>query len=162
MNIRKAFIAGIIGGAVMVLIMAAVRAMGACADMPMMVGTMPGNDPSGTAWFAGFVVLMIATGIGGIAYAATFEALTRRADAMTGVLMTLAPMAIEGLMLGFMDKMHPLMPQVMQSPGFFMSSYGVMGVIGFVASRLAYGAIVGSLYGPIEAKSTANYTQMDE
>jgi hypothetical protein len=162
MNIRKAFIAGIIGGAVMVLIMATARAMGACADMPMMVGTMPGNGPSGAAWLIGFVVMMIGAGIAGIAYGAIFEAVTRRADAMMGILVALAPMAVEGLMLGFMDKMHPLMPKIMQEPGFFMSSYGVMGVIGFVVSHLAFGAVVGLLYGPIEAKEAPHYTQMDE
>lgn len=162
MNIKKAFIAGIIAGAVMVLIMAITRAMGACADVPMMLGTMPGNGPSGAAWMLGFIVLMIGSGIGGIAYAATFEAVTRRADAMTGVLMAIAPMAIEGLMLGFMDKMHPLMPKIMQSPGFFMSSYGAMGVIGFVASHLAFGAIVGALYGPIQPKAESTCAPVDE
>ncbi len=162
MNIRKAFIAGVIGGAVMVLIMAIARAMGACADMPMMVGTMPGNGPSGAAWLIGFIVMMIGAGIAGIAYAATFEAVTRRADVMTGILVAVAPMAVEGLMLGFMDKMHPLMPKIMESPGFFMSSYGVMGVIGFVVSHLAFGAIVGLLYGPIEGKMMPNYSPMDE
>lgn len=162
MNIKKAFIAGIVAGAVMVLIMAVTRAMGACADVPMMIGTMPGNGQSGAAWLIGFTVLMIGSGIGGIVYGATFEALTHRADVMTGILMAIAPMAVQGLMLGFMDKMHPLMPKIMQSPGFFMSSYGVMGVIGFVASHLAFGAIMGSLYGPIEPKVEANLTQMDE
>lgn len=162
MNIRKAFIAGIIASAVMVLIMALARAMGACVDMPMMIGTMPGNGPSGAAWLIGFVVMMIAGGIGGIAYAATFEAVTRRADVMTGILVAVAPMAVEGLMLGFVDKMHPLMPRIMQSPGFFMSNYGVAGVIGFVVSHLAFGAVVGLLYGPIEAKAMNGYTQIDE
>lgn len=108
----------------------------------------------------GFVILMIGSGIAGIAYGATFEALTHRADAMTGVLMAIAPMAIEGLMLGLLDKMHPLMPKMMESPGFFMSSYGAMGVIGFVASHLAFGAIVGSLYGPLESKVAS--ASMDE
>lgn len=162
MNIKKAFIAGVIGGAVMVLIMAMARAMGACADMPMVVGTMPGNGPSGAAWLVGFIVMMAGAGIGGIAYAATFEAMTRRADAMTGILVALAPMAIEGLMLGFMDKMHPLMPKIMQSPGFFMSNYGAMGVIGFVVSHLAFGAVVGMLYGPIEDKALPSYTPLDK
>jgi hypothetical protein len=161
-NVKKAFIAGIIAGAVMVLIMAMTRALGSCADMPMMVGTMAGTGPSGAAWLMGFMVILLGAGIGGIAYAATFEALTHKADAMTGILVAIAPMAVEGLMLGFIDRMHPLMPKIMQSPGFFMSSYGIMGVIGFVASHLAFGAIVGSLYGPIEKKMTSNYTPMDE
>ena len=146
----------------MILIMAATRALGGGGDLPMMLGTMPGNGPSGAAWFAGFVVIMIGSGIGGIAYGATFEALARRADAMTGVLLAIAPMAIEGLMLGFMDKMHPLIPQTMQSPGFFMSNHGPMGVIGFVVSHLAFGAIVGSLYGPLKAGPEATQTAMDE
>src|SRR5690242_12293439 len=114
MNIRKAFFAGVIAGAVMVLIMAVTRAMGACADMPMVLGTMPGNGPSGAAWMIGFIVIMIGSGLAGIAYGAVFQALTHRADAMTGVLVAVAPMAIEGLMLGFMDKMHPMMPKMMQ------------------------------------------------
>jgi hypothetical protein len=162
MNIRKAFIAGIIAGAIMILIMAITRALGACADMPMVVGTMPGNSPNGAAWLLGFIVMMMSAGIGGIVYGATFEALTHKADAMTGILVAIAPMAVEGLMLGLIDRMHPLMPKIMQSPGFFMSSYGVMGVIGFVVSHLAFGAIIGSLYGPLETKASPNYTQMDE
>jgi hypothetical protein len=162
MNIKKAFTAGIIAGAVMVLIMAGARAAGAGADVPMMLGTLPGNGPSGAAWFAGFAVLVIASGIAGIAYGVTFETLTRRADAMTGVLVTISPMAIEGLLLGLMDKVHPLMPETMQSPGFFMSGYGTMGVIGFIVSNLAFGAIVGSLYGPLESQALENPEAMDE
>lgn len=162
MKVRKAFIAGIIAGAVMILIMAITRALGACADMPMMVGTMPGNSPNGAAWLLGFTVMMIACGIAGIAYGATFEALTQKADVMTGILVAIVPMAVQGLMLGLVDRMHPLVPKIMQSPGFFMSSYGVMGVIGFVISHLVFGAIMGSLYGPLESKSAPNYTQMDE
>lgn len=162
MNVGKAFIAGIIAGAVMIFIMAITRALDAGADMPMMIGTMPGGSPEGAAWLVGFIVLLLGSGIGGIAYGATFEALTRKADVMTGVLVALVPMAIQGLMLGLIDKMHPLMPKIMQAPGFFMSNYGVMGVIGFVATHLAFGAVVGALYGPIAPTSAPNYTPSDE
>jgi hypothetical protein len=162
MNVGKAFIAGIIGGAVMIFIMAITRAIGAGTDMPMMIGTMPGTSPGGAAWLVGFMVLLIGSGIGGIIYGATFEALTHKADAMTGVLVALVPMVVQGLMLGLIDKMHPLMPKILAAPGFFMSNYGLMGVIGFIATHLTFGAVVGALYGPIAAKATPNYTQMDE
>ena len=162
MNIRKAFIAGVIATAGMVLIMAMARALGACADMPMVIGTMPGNSPSGVAWLMGFAVMLVGGGIGGIAYAATFESLTRKADAMTGILVALVPMVVEGLWLGFMDRMHPLVPKMIQSPGFFMSNHGSMGVIAFIVAHLAFGAIVGSLYGPLETKSENDYLPMDE
>lgn len=146
----------------MVLILAIAQALEASTDLPMLIGTMPGNTPSGAAWLMGFIVLMIGGGIGGIAYGASFEALTHRADALTGALMAVIPMLVEGLWLGFMDKMHPLIPKMMASPGFFMSNHGAMGVVAFVVSHLAFGAIVGSLYGPIASKCTSNYTPMDE
>ncbi len=135
------------------LIMAAARALGGGADVPMMLGTLPGNGPSGTAWFAGFIILMLGSGVGGIAYGAVFEALTRRADIMTGIVVALIPMALEGLIFGLVGSMHPQMPENMQSPGFFMSNHGTIGVIGFVASHLAFGAIVGWLYGPLSMQS---------
>ncbi len=162
MNIRKAFIAGIIATAAMVLILAMARALDACTDVPMVIGTMPGNSPSGAAWLLGFAVMLIGGGIGGIAFAATFEALTHKADAMTGILVALTPLVVQGLWLGFMDKMHPLVPKIIQAPGFFMSNHGTAGVVAFVASHLAFGAIMGSLYGPLETKSGNDYVPSDE
>lgn len=161
MNIKKAFVAGIIAGALMVLVMSAARALGGGADLPMVLGTMPGNGPSGAAWFAGFVALMLACGLAGIVYGATFEAMTQRADAMTGVLVSLVPVAMQGLMLGLIDNVHPLIPETMQSPGFFMANHGAMGVIGFVVSNLAFGALIGSIYGPVQAQA-AGQAMMDE
>ncbi|MDI1483156.1 hypothetical protein [Polyangium sp. y55x31] len=154
MKVGKAFFAGIVGGAAMTLIMTAARAAGASADIAQMLGTLPGNAPSSMAWLVGFLVTILISGLIGIAYGAVFETITRRAGIATGLQVSLVHLALAGIFVGLLGVMHPLVPEIVPAPGFFMSKYGGLGILAFVAAHLAFGAIVGGLYGSVTTEET--------
>lgn len=154
MNVGKAFFAGIVGGAAMTLILMAARAAGASADVAQILGTLPGNAPSSLSWLVGFLVTIMMSGLIGIAYGAVFETVTRSAGAATGLKVSLVHLALAGIFVGLVGAMHPLVPEVVASPGFFMSRYGGLGILAFVAAHLAFGAIVGALYGKVTNEVT--------
>ncbi|MDI1449154.1 hypothetical protein [Polyangium sp. 6x1] len=149
MKVGKAFFAGIVGGAAMTLILAAARAAGASADMAQVLGTLPGNAPSSLSWFVGFLVTILISGLIGIAYGAVFETITRSAGVAAGLKVSLVHLVLAGIFVGLVGVMHPLVPELVAAPGFFMSRYGGLGILSFVAAHLAFGAIVGGLYGTV-------------
>jgi len=155
MNIGKAFFAGVIGGAAACLIMAIARASGASADIVQMMGTLPGHAPSQATWLLGFVMMVVGSGLVGILYAAIFEKLLHHSGVKAGLFVALVHVAIGGLLLGLIGAIHPLVPNVLPSPGFFMAAYGGLGVIAHLLSHFAFGAIVGGLYGPVPAGKTS-------
>jgi len=157
MNTGKAFFAGVVGGAAATLILAAARAAGAAPDFAMMMGTLPGNAPSGAAWLAGFILIVLGSGLTGILYAALFETLLHRGGAKAGIQIAAVHMLLKGFFLGLLGAAHPLIPKSMQAPGFFMTGYGALGVLAFVASFLAFGAIMGSLYGDVMDEESLPY-----
>ncbi|MDC0743477.1 hypothetical protein [Polyangium mundeleinium] len=154
MKVGKAFFAGIVGGAAMTLIIAAARAAGASADVAQLLGTLPGNAPSSLSWLVGFLVTIMMSGLIGIAYGAVFETITRSAGAATGLKVSLVHLVLAGIFVGLVGVMHPLVPEVVAAPGFFMSRYGGLGILSFVAAHLAFGAIVGALYGTVTTDET--------
>lgn len=154
MHIGKAFFAGVIGGAASTIIIAIAHAIGRAADLVMLMGTLPGHAPGAATWLLGFLVMMLGAGLIGIAYAAIFESVLRRGGVRSGLLVSTVHMILGGLFLGLLSATHPLVPNVLQSPGFFMSGFGALGLITFVASKLTYGAIVGGLYGETTATET--------
>jgi len=149
MNVGKAFFAGIVGGAAVTLIMMAARAAGASADVAQLLGTLAGNAPSSTTWLVGFIVITLTSGLIGIAYAAVFETVLRSAGVAAGLKVSLVHLTLAGIFVGLVGVMHPLVPETVAAPGFFMSAYGGLGILAFVAAHLAYGAIVGGLYRPV-------------
>ncbi len=154
MHIGKAFFAGVVGGAAMTLILTAARAAGAAADLSMLLGTLPGNAPNSRAWLVGFLLLTAISGLIGIAYGAVFENVTRRAGMAAGLSVSLVHLALGGIFVGLLGAMHPLVPKLIASPGFFMSAYGGLGILAFVAAHLSFGAIVGGLYGKVTGEET--------
>jgi hypothetical protein len=154
MHIGKAFFAGVVGGAAMTLIMAIARASGAGADLVLMLGTLSGGAPTSATWLLGFLITIVGSGLIGIAYGAAFESITRTAGVKAGLLLSLVHLVLAGIFVGLLGVMHPLVPETLPAPGLFMAAYGAPGVLGFIVAHLAFGAIVGGLYGNVPAQKT--------
>ncbi|MBD3314242.1 MAG: hypothetical protein GF344_00515 [Chitinivibrionales bacterium] len=152
MKWARAFGSGLLGGAVMTAITAIARGMGMPVNLAMMLGTIFGLAPSGAAWFLGFIVHLVVSGLLGILYGIGFEYVTHRANAGIGAAFSVAHILIAGLFLGAMPAIHPLIPGMLNSPGIFLSNLGFAGVAVFVILHLIYGLIVGSAYGAVRHK----------
>lgn len=146
MNWGRAFIAGVIGGTVMSIMLAVVRAMGMPANLEIMQGTMLGFAPGTTAWIAGFIMHLMISGLIALIYAVGFEYVTHRAGWLMGVAFSIIHLLIGGVVMGMVPAMHPMIPEQMPAPGYFMSGMGAMGVVLFTVEHLIYGAIVGAMY----------------
>lgn len=146
MNIGRAFLAGVVGGAVMTAIMALVRAMGMNANPEMMLGTMMGGPPDTTRWIMGLIIHLVLSGLIALVYAIGFEFVTHRAGWLVGLGFAIIHLIIGGIVMGMMGAMHPMVPEQMMAPGPFMSGMGMMGVGLFTVEHLIYGAIVGAMY----------------
>jgi hypothetical protein len=150
MKVGRAFVAGVIGGAVMSLLMAIGRAIGMPVNLEMILGTVTGMEPGVAAWTLGFVVHLVISGAIALLYGIGFEHVAHRAGAMPGILFSLLHIVIGGLALGSIPRIHPLVTEEgMSAPGLFMSNLGDAGVLAFFVLHAAYGAIVGTLYGPV-------------
>lgn len=150
MKTGKAFLAGVIGAAVMSAIMFMARTlMGMEVKLELLLGTMVGLEPSTTAWIVGFVMHLVLSGGIALAYAWAFENVLHRSGAGAGALVAVPHILIAGVFMGMLPAMHPLVPETMEGPGFFMLNLGVMGLIAFVMLHLIFGAIVGAMYGPV-------------
>lgn len=150
MKLGTAFVAGVVGGAAMSLLMWMARTM---MDMPanleMMLGTMLGMMPGPTAWLIGLVMHLLISGLIALIYAWGFERVTHRAGWLVGAGFGVLHAIIAGLVMGMMPAMHPLMPEQMPPPGAYMSNLGAMGVIAEFMLHIVYGAIVGAIYRPV-------------
>lgn len=143
MNIRRAFLAGVVGGAVM-----AVLAKVGPVNLEMLLGTF--LLPRGVAaWVLGLVLHLLVSGAIAMLYALAFERVTHHASAALGVAFSLVHILIGGAALAAIPALHPLVPEQVRAPGVFMSSVGFGGVLLFVIEHVVYGAIVGQLYGHV-------------
>ncbi len=153
MNYGRAFMAGVVGGAVMTAIITLVRVMGIMdVNLSMMMGSMVAASTGAGVWLVGFVMHLIISGLIAVVYAAGFEYVTHRAGWVVGIAFSLIHIVIAGMVFGMVPRMHPLMPDQMPAPGAFMSNKGVMGVLAFTMLHMIYGAIVGGLYRPIHTR----------
>ncbi len=149
MKIGKAFLAGVIGGAVMSALMWMGRViMEVPANLEMMLGTMV-LEPGSTAWIIGLMMHLMISGLIAIIYAWGFERVTHRAGWLVGAGFGLIHAIIAGMVMGTMPAMHPRMPEPMMPPGAYLSSMGAMGVMMEFVLHLIYGAIVGAMYAPV-------------
>lgn len=147
----RAFLAGLAGGTVMSLaVVAAARAVGLLAGLEVMANAALGGPAGSTRWLAALGIHLAISGAIGLLYAAGFERLTRRAGWRVGLAFSVVHALVAGLLLGLAP---PPVAEMLPSPGPFMSNLGAAAVAAFVALHLAYGAIVGALYGPTGAAS---------
>jgi hypothetical protein len=144
----KSFLAGVVGGAVMSVLLALGRAMGMEANLEMMLGTMMGMAPGTTTWIVGFVIHLIVSGLIACLYALAFEYVTHRSGWAIGAGFSTIHIVIAGMVMDMIPAMHPMVPEQMPAPGAFMSNIE-MGPIAFVIEHLIYGAIVGGMYKPV-------------
>ncbi|WP_157070181.1 hypothetical protein [Sandaracinus amylolyticus] len=143
MNIRRAFLAGVLGGVVMAVLGKVV---------PVQLETILGTFflPRGVgAWVLGLVLHLLISGAIALLYGLGFERITHRATAGIGVVFSILHVVIGGLAFGALPAIHPLIPEQIRAPGAFMSSIGFGGVLLFVIEHIVYGAIVGQLYGRV-------------
>lgn len=149
MKTSKAFFAGVIGGAVMsILMLMARQAMGMEVKLELLLGTMF-MEPGSAAWGVGIVMHLVISGMIAVAYAWAFENVLHRSGWEAGALVSSVHVLVAGVFMGMMPMMHPLVPDMMPGPGFFMLNLGVMGFIALVMLHVIFGAIVGSMYGPV-------------
>ena len=149
MNAGRAFVAGVVGGAVMSMGLAMARAMGMPATLEMMLGTMPGLQPGTGAFVLGLMMHLTISGLIALVYAWGFETLTHRSSAAIGAGFGVVHGIIGGVFMGMVPMMHPLIPEMMPAPGPFMVNLGMMGVMAEMVLHMVYGAIVGAMYEPV-------------
>jgi hypothetical protein len=153
MRVGLAFLAGVIGGAVMAGLLMVARSLGLFEmNMPMVLGTMITRTPSSGAWILGFIMHLVISGLIALIYAAGFEAI-RRSTWWLGVLGGVIHAVIGGLFLWALPALHPAIPDVLPAPGPFGINFGATSVAGFIVFHLIYGAIVGGIYRPVHVRT---------
>ncbi|MFU8803601.1 MAG: hypothetical protein ACNA8W_07325 [Bradymonadaceae bacterium] len=147
MNLSRAFLAGVIAGIVMSILMALGRAVGIPLAAEMMLGTMFGL-PMGAVgtWVFGFVMHLIVSGLIALLYAVGFERVTHRAGWGVGAAFSLVHILIAGIVMAMMPLIHPMIPTPMGAPGFLMFNMGAAAAILFIVEHVIYGALVGGIY----------------
>jgi hypothetical protein len=146
MRVGLAFIAGMIGWAVMVGLLILLRGLGATnLNLSLIVGALFTGQVTAGTWVLGFVLGLFISGLIALIYAAVFEGL-RRSTWWLGLIGGAIHAAIGGLFFGWMSAFHPAMPDLILPPGAFAANYGAATVIGFIALHLVFGAIVGGIY----------------
>lgn len=153
MNFGRAFLAGVVGGLIMTIIMAFVRTtMMPDANPEMMLGTMTGSAPGMATWIMGLIIHLVVSGMIALVYAVGFEYVTHRAGVLIGLGFAIIHIIIGGIVMGVMPMMHPMIPEQMPPPGAFMLGMGAMGAGLFVLEHFIYGAIVGAMYVPVHSQ----------
>jgi hypothetical protein len=148
---KKAIVAGVIGA---VAWEAAVRGLIA-AGLPMFdlvytLGTLvPLGEPAFWKWWAvGMLMHAVVGAIWAIFYAYFFWSLFDRPPALQGMLFSLLPAALAGLiMVPQMDHMHwRMLSGETPENGFFANGIGWLGPVTIIVGHLVYGGVMGSLY----------------
>ncbi|MBD3345884.1 MAG: hypothetical protein GF401_12545 [Chitinivibrionales bacterium] len=155
MKWSKAIYAGVLGGLVMTIILAIVRAIDIPVNLSMLLGTLFGLEPSVGTWIVGFIVHLVISGLIALGYGWAFEHAVHHAGTWTGAALSGIHIILGGLLLGVIPALHPMVPGTMNAPGIFMSNLGTVGVVAFIVLHVIYGMIVGGLYGEVLHKAPA-------
>jgi hypothetical protein len=159
MRAGLAFIAGVIGGAVMIGFVAVIRALGiASLDLSMLWGSLFTHNLSGGTWVLGFIVHLIVSGLIALVFAAVFEAI-RASNWRLGLLGGAITAVIAGFIVaGYHVPVTGAATTTVESPGAFAINYGVASLVTFIIAYLIYGVIVGSMYTPVHLRALAAAT----
>ncbi len=158
MDFRKAFLAGVIGGLAMTVLMMLGRMMGMTEmNLEIALGSMMTQALNPMSWGIGLVMHLVISGFIACIYAFGFEYVTQRANWAIGAGFAVVHLIIAGLVMGMMGMMHPLMVSPpapppegqLLAPGPFAANFGTMTTMAFIMLHLIYGAVVGALYEPI-------------
>ncbi len=148
MRAGLAFLAGVIGAAVMVLGMWLSRMTGGTGfNFGFWWGSIVTGTTSVGSWWIGFVIHLILGGLVGLIFAAFFESIGR-SNWLLGLLGGVVFTIIGGLVLEWISLVHPAIPGVIPNPGYFTATWGVGSVVTFCIVSLIYGIIVGGMYEP--------------
>lgn len=148
MNFWRAFLAGVVGGAIMTLLIAMARLLGMTTmDLELKLGSMISQEVNATSWVTGLVMHLIISGLIACIYAVGFEYVAHKASWLIGLGFAVIHTIIGGIFVGMMGQIHPLMPSdALPAPGPFAINFGTMTTVGFIVAHLIYGAIVGAMY----------------
>ena len=132
MSWLKAFFAGIVGAALItVMLSIAISAGFHVMDFSMMWGTLVGLPIGWVAWIVGFGINLLVGGVFALWYAVLFK-LFAGASLLRGLLIGIAHAFITGLIVPLLPLVHPLMNNGhMASPGPYFSEHGTAGVFFF-------------------------------
>ncbi len=117
MRVGLAFVAGMVGWAVMVALVILLRAVNATElNLSMIVGSLFTGQVSSGTWVLGFVLGLVISGLIALIYAAAFEGL-RRSNWRLGLIGGAIHAAIGGLFFGLMPSFQPAIPDLILPPG---------------------------------------------
>jgi len=146
MSIIGAIVAGLVGTAVISILMA----MGPRMGMPKMaiwemLGTMFSKEGNlGLGWVMHFMAGVVFA----IIYAALWAVGIGSATLVSGIVFGAVHFLIAGLMMGGMPMLHAgIKAGTMQAPGVLMLNAGVMGFMGGLIGHVLYGLVVALVYG---------------
>jgi len=147
MKLLHAVAAGVAGAVLVYLIVFAAGALSSNdADLCLLTGASLTGRLGGWSWIIGAAGQLIVATAAAIVYAAIFEWVTRRAGAVIGFIIALGHVVVAGIAVGFMPASR-LIADDIAPPGAFMEYRGLLVVAGFILAHLAYGTLVGTLYG---------------
>lgn len=147
MKLGRAIVAGIAGGIVVVTAMSVSGWItDANADLCRLGGVVLTGRLDAIGWLAGAAAQLAVAIIAAIVYAAIFELVTRRAGPLVGLAIAVPHVIVAGLAMGFVPASR-LIEAGIGPPGAFMEYRGAWVIATFVLAHLAFGALVGSLYG---------------
>jgi hypothetical protein len=143
----RAITAGIVGGIVVVMALIVVGWIsGASSDLCRLGGVILTGRLDAVGWLAGAAAQLVIAIIAAIIYAAIFEFVTGRAGALIGLALAVPHVIVAGLAIGFVPASR-LIDAGIGPPGAFMEYRGPWVIAAFVLAHLAFGALVGKLYG---------------
>lgn len=149
-----ALVAGVAGGALMLILRVVLRAAGADLrmDLPAMWGTLLRLDAP-AARRAGLAVHAVASVVIAVLYAIGLRLL----GATDGLLLWGAVGGLvhwlgAALFLAIVPPVPAAIPEGSRAPGPFARGFGVADVLAFLAGHLLYGAAVGAAYGLLHSR----------
>jgi hypothetical protein len=145
MHWSRAFLAGMVGAAVMGLVGFVVRAFGFPFGFEMLLGSWVTGRADTVSWLIGLGVHFAIGGMFGVIYALLFRWL-RVEGGPAGVVISVVHLMIAGFLFAAIPPLHALVPELVPAPGLYMSNHGPLGVALFVATHILFGAVTGGSY----------------
>ena len=152
MRAKRAFVYGILGAAAISVLSALFRAAGVPIRLEIILGTMFGWAPSSGTFALGLAMHLAIGGAFGLLYGWLMETVWDHGGASIGMLLGVLHASLIGMVIGLSNQWHPLIPERLAYPGPHFANAGIVGVLGFFAIHVLYGAIVGHGYGHVAAE----------
>jgi hypothetical protein len=138
----RAFLGGVLGGAVALTMLAGARLAGLQVDLLLALGDAAGIPRGTRPWFLGFGEALLLAGLIGLVYGRIFRALHVRGGWRVGAAIGAVHASVTGILLGLVPRIGSL-----PAPGFFLVNLGLAGVGVELTTHLMFGAIVGVFCG---------------